>query len=42
LITKELQEQHEALCFKYKNATSLEEEDVQLQQFGLGGIFQGL
>jgi hypothetical protein len=29
LIAPKLQEQHKALCFKYKNATSLEEMDVQ-------------
>jgi hypothetical protein len=28
LITLELQKWHKALCFKYKNATSLEEVDV--------------
>jgi len=29
LIALELQKWHKALCFKYKNTTSLEEADVQ-------------
>jgi hypothetical protein len=37
LIAPKLQKQTKALCFEYKNATSLEETDVNMLQFNVGG-----
>jgi hypothetical protein len=42
LIAQKLQKQTKALCFEYKNATSLEETNVNMLQFNVGAILQGL
>jgi hypothetical protein len=38
----ELQERHKALCFEYKNATSLEESNVRYATIQSWWILQGL
>jgi hypothetical protein len=42
LIAPKLQKQTKALCFEYKNATSLEETNVNMLQLSVVGILQGL
>ncbi len=39
MIAPEFHDQHEALCYDYKKATSLEEADLQYAPFDLGGTY---